>query len=140
MEDASRALWLAIGAILFIVAVTITIIMYSNMINTVNNTISINNIKTNITEEHGTIQEIQYDSAQIYYMLQGVYENFENGKNDIVYASGFSIDGTVINSDGSNIPSAPSGGGPYNVTYTYAYDSTTGIENMNNHKILSIDW
>ena len=119
MEDASRALWLAIGAILFIVAVTITIIMYSNMINTVNNTLSINNIKTNVTEQEGTVQDIVYNRAQLYYML----EELNTNKDKVCTGS-------------CTIPVMPAGT-TFSIEYTYAYESGD-INDLNNHKISAI--
>ena len=143
MENASKAIWLAVGAILFIVALTITIIMYTNMINTVNNTISINNIKTNVTEQEGQVQEIQYTKSQLYFILKGVYENFENDRETDIYTANLSVKSTLITKTNyieklsnlmDNLPAAT-----YTVTYTYERVDS-GMNNMNNHKIASINW
>lgn len=119
MENASKAIWLAIGAILFIVAVTITIVMYNNMINTVNNALSINNIKTNVTEQDDGVQTVVYNRAQLYYMLQDLNAN----RDKVCTASCI-------------IPTMPAGNN-FDVQYEYEYE-TGSINDLNNHKISAI--
>lgn len=139
MENASKAIGLSVGAILFMIAITISIIMYSNMIRTMNTTLSINNIKTNVIENENTATDsIKYLPSDIYFMLEGVRENIKNGKKNDIYSTNFSINGTIIDADGSNIPSAPTTG-VYSLTYTYEY-STSDLIDLNNHKIASIRW
>ncbi len=151
MENASKAIGLSVGAILFMIAITISIVMYSNMIRTMNTTLSINNIKTNVIEnKNSVIEDIKYAPSDIYYMVQGIKENFLNGKQSDIYVDSLYVNGTyifysdsdnidVLNTKINTILATINPYEAYKVEYKYKYTNSELID-LNNHKIASIKW
>ncbi|MBE5821306.1 MAG: hypothetical protein E7311_01795 [Clostridiales bacterium] len=80
MEDAAKAIELAVGVIIFIVALTIGLLLYNKLADTANNALTINDTQNSVTYNKNDLPKdfgYIYNSEDIYYLIKDIKSDNE---------------------------------------------------------------
>ncbi len=106
MEDVSRVIEIAVGIILFIIAVTIAILTYSKLSKAAENSLSINNMESDVIYNSDEINEQIYTKQDIYFLLNDIVRQSDETQVDEdnnIYKELINVDTLVINNQTSRI-------------------------------------
>lgn len=81
MEDASKAIELAVGVIIFIIALTIAVLLYNKLADTANNALSINDTQNSVTYNKNNISKdfgYVYTYAEVCGLINDIRENADS--------------------------------------------------------------
>lgn len=72
MEDTSRALDIAVGVIIFIIALSVNVFLYASINKSIKEVLSVNNTDSSIivTQEDIRNEYVEYSASEIFYMIQ----------------------------------------------------------------------
>lgn len=152
MEDAAKAIELAVGVIIFIVALTIAIVLYNKLADTANNALTINETKNSVVYNKNDIPSnfgYVYTAEDIYYLIQDIKGNdlyskltdvyicngHANGNNtgeDIIDLNSYVYRKTRDNIKYEN--SLFDNNSMYKVKYEYEYIEKDILTELNTHK------
>lgn len=155
MEDAAKAIELAVGAIMFVIAVTIAIVLYNNLAQTATNALTINETQNSVIYNENEIEAnfgYIYTPEDIYYLIKEIKEGndlyskiIENGRIALCKGSGDnyseyrSLSNTIIqNYDVDNLFARIEGNGNlnsrYKIEYEFEYNKKDVLTELNTHK------
>lgn len=149
MEDVSKAIELAVGVIIFIIAVTIALILYNSLADTANNVLQINDMQNSITYSKDSLPSdfgYIYNANDIYYLINNLDSNLYSKLKKIIVAKGFynnDISDDKLKDDNEyNINSINDNkiynyfteGSKYKIKYDYEYEENSLSLEENKHK------
>lgn len=149
MEDASKAIELAVGVIIFVIAITIAIVLYNRLADVSNNSIGINETQNSVIydkEELGADFGYIYKREDIYYLIQELKAKESEYGNPEIKIKKREENGNITNISSkrinnismSSIPGSNIEKDRYSIEFNYKYDENDMLLLLNNHELEEI--